>query len=251
VTGTFNISSAGTASSTPFASGVAGVSTSITTNGIGVSSVLAQITQAATNAHRFYEVLRSLSRKGLSKALLDQLAQAGPGALPQALALDGATSGQLKGINAQESSLVGNANAAGKFMADQMDGAGVQAALGLVNGLKSQDRALAAAMKHLADVMVAQIKTDLKIHSPSLVMHELGAFTGQGFGHGIGSQAMFVRSQSMRLAASAVPPISRPGATGGGASGLQLVQHIYPQAEQSPMAIAKAAAAEQVWALRR
>lgn len=253
VTGTFNISSAGAAgtASTGIASGVAGVSTSVTSGGVGVASIISQITQAATNAHQFYAVLWRLSRKGLSKVLLDQLAQAGPNALPQALALDKATSGQLQGINAQESSLVANANAAGKFMAGQMDGAGVQAALGLVNGLKSQDRALAAAMRHLANVMVAQIKTSLRIHSPSLVMHELGQFAGKGFANGIGSQTLHVRSQSLRLASAAVPPITGPSAPGGDSGALQLVQHIYPQPGQSELAIAKAAASEQVWALRR
>lgn len=75
---------------------------------------------------------------------------------------------------------------------------------------------------------------------------------GFTFGGTVGGIApMFaMRPQPMQLAA---PAASSAGSTSVArpSEGLQLVQHIYPQPEQSPMAIAKASSAEMLWALRR
>ncbi len=106
-----------------------------------------------------------------------------------------------------QSAITSNATGIGKIVSTAIYGAGIQAAQGLVDGLKSQDKALSAAITHLADLLVTQLKTDLKIHSPSQVMHAHGQHIGQGLANGIASTGDLV-SASL---ASLVGPVTVGG----------------------------------------
>jgi tape measure domain-containing protein len=190
-TGTFSIGSAGT--------GFDGQ------RPVTFNRILAQIKQAVARATRFTAILKKLAREGLAKGLLQQLAEAGPGALPQAEALLQATPKQLGVLNRQYRKLNTVGDTLGGFIATDLYGAGVQAAKGLVNGLESQQSKLNAAIRRIARSMVQGIKDVLKIKSPSRVMFDVGTNTGKGFALGIGSQHAAVKAQAARLGNAAIP----------------------------------------------
>lgn len=201
VTGTFDISTAGQVySDAPATAG----------------SILSQLQKAAANATRFATLLKRLGREGLNKTLLNQLALAGPTAIDQATALAAATPKQLAQINTGYGQLNAAGAVAGTYVADQMYGAGVRSAQGLVNGLLSQQATLNRAIKRLGDGMVTQLKATLRIHSPSQVMHNLGAMTGEGYIRGVRSKIDGVQQASKHLAHAAVPATAGAGAAGGG-----------------------------------
>jgi tape measure domain-containing protein len=191
VTGTFSIASAGT--------GFDGQQP------VTFNRILAQLKQAVARASRFTAILKKLAREGLAKGLLQQLAEAGPGALPQAEALLAATPKQIKTLNQQYRKLDSVGSTLGGFIAKDLYGAGVTAAQGLVNGLKSQQSVLNTAIRQIGQSMIDTMKTVLKIKSPSRVMFDVGTNTGKGFALGIGSQHQAVKSQAARLANAATP----------------------------------------------
>lgn len=175
----------------------------------GISSpetILRSLQFRVTNAKAFTAQLAALRKRGLSATAVRQLAEAGPdSAGTNTAALAGATSAQLKQFNSLFGSLSATGSKAGRAEANQLYGAGVNAAKGLVAGLRSQEAALTKAMKHLANVMVTQIRRALKIHSPSEVFHELGSFIGLGLANGISSHESTVRDAAASLVGSAVP----------------------------------------------
>lgn len=257
VLGTFNISSAGvlpdSVTSTPFASGVSGVSTSTSAHSsttVTASSILSELQGKVADARKFSADIVALQRRGLGQWYLQQFYAAGPAALPQLEALMKATGSQIGQLNSNARSLAAFGNQAGTSEANTLYGAGVNAAKGLVAGLSSQDKALTAAVQRIANLMVSQIRSSLKIHSPSQVFHEIGAFTGQGLVNGMVSQLPAV-SRAADMMANRATPTSQVGQwSGRGGAGVTVHQTINPQPGMSEMAIGQASASKLEFALR-
>jgi hypothetical protein len=145
---------------------------------VSAGSILAELTKTAAKAARFAGLLRKLAKNGLPKPLLLQLAQAGPAAMEQANALAVATPAQIAALSGQYRSLAASGSYAGTLMANDLKGAGVRSAQGLVNGLLSQRSRLNRAIKSLGESMVHQLKHTLGIKSPSTVTHSIGVNLG-------------------------------------------------------------------------
>lgn len=175
-------------------------------------SILAALKQQAAKAGQFGQLLKRLAKAGLNRVLLGQLATAGPVALAQAQALAAATPQQILGLNAGYKDLVAAADSSGTFLAQQLNGAGVSAAQGLVKGLQSQESSLTKAIRKLGDEMVRELKDSLKIHSPSQVMRDLGGNTGEGFRLGLMDKQAAVK----RAAAAYHSAVTSGGGRGGG-----------------------------------
>ncbi|MFV0529476.1 MAG: phage tail tape measure protein [Lachnospiraceae bacterium] len=80
----------------------------------------------------------------------------------------------------------------------KMQNIGTQAVAGFIKGFKSSNGDLNYTMKAFTDSIVKQIKTSLKIKSPSKVTEGLGKFTGEGFVDGV------LNSESDALAAGEI-----------------------------------------------
>ena len=161
--------------------------------------------QALRNAQQFEHVLKRLAREGLNQNLLQQLAEAGPQALPQAQALLSATPKQLARINRTYRQLSDTGQQLGKFVGNDLYQAGIQAAQGLVQGLKSQQSALTSTMKGLARSMIRELRAELRMHSPSKRLYDEGALAFEGFRLGIESKAPGVASAAGMVAGKSIP----------------------------------------------
>ncbi|MFJ9573567.1 phage tail tape measure protein [Streptomyces bacillaris] len=199
---------------------------------VGAQTILAQLTAKMNQAKMFAAQLASLRTKGVRSDLIAQIAQAGVeqgSAAATALAL--ASKSEISQINATQSQLVGAATAAGATAGTAMYGAGIQAAQGLVKGLKSQQQAIEKQMASIAASMTKAIKKALKIKSPSRLMAtEVGAMvpagvvSGMADGQGALDAAMADMVQPPARPTTAAPP-ARPTApllTAGG--GVQVVR---------------------------
>jgi hypothetical protein len=212
--GTFNIASISTSYKEPVTFG----------------TIMRQIRDAVKGAAQFKSILGKLAREGLAPALIQQLAEAGPGALAEAKALASATPKQIGALNRQYRLLGQAGTSIGNIAADQMYQGGVHAAQGLVNGLKSQESSLNQAIKSLAESMVATLRSTLGIHSPSTVARGIGNHMGEGLAIGIADMHKTVAAEADRLANSAVSTAqfgTSYGARGGRGGSFEFHQHIH------------------------
>ncbi|MBT2425233.1 peptidoglycan DD-metalloendopeptidase family protein [Streptomyces sp. ISL-112] len=167
----------------------------------GASGILAGLNVRLGQLKAFSANIATLGKRGLSKALIGQLIQAGPDqGAPYAAALVKATSAQLKSINATQTQIVKASSAYGNTAADVMFDAGSMAGKGFLTGLVAQESAIVKALASLAKKVQKTLKVELKISSPSKVAHQLGLFTGQGFEGGIRASIPGAASAAVAMA---------------------------------------------------
>ncbi|MCQ2059798.1 MAG: hypothetical protein MJY71_08245 [Bacteroidaceae bacterium] len=119
-----------------------------------------------------------------------------------------------------------------KDLPDKIESIGESTAKGFVNGMKSKTSGLSKDVKKIADGIVSQFKKSLKIHSPSKVFAELGAFSGMGF---VGGFADKVNSVKGGLASSIQTNDLRNAPNGSrGATGSKTVVNNYNQTINAP-----------------
>jgi TP901 family phage tail tape measure protein len=154
---------------------------------VTLDNMMNQFDAAAKRAKAFAAQIAILRKKGLDPKLLQELAEAGPEASgAQVAQLSRASDAQIKHINTTQKNLVSAAQSTGTTVAQQMYGAGIQAAQGLVNGIKSKEKDLINIAAHMGATIVSTVKNALKIKSPSKVMeHEVGAMMVRGLAAGI------------------------------------------------------------------
>jgi hypothetical protein len=137
ITGSFDITSAGT--------GFDG------NQPVTLGNIIAQQKQDLQKAKQFAAGLRKLAAEGLNKPELRALAEAGPSALAQVLALEKATPKQIAGINADERA-TGNIGAGlGKSIGEDLYGSRVSTDRALVKTLEKRDDRLVKEIAKIAD----------------------------------------------------------------------------------------------------
>ncbi|WP_415744231.1 phage tail protein [Streptomyces scabiei] len=144
-------------------------------------SIAEQLRAQLKAAQDFANQIARLRKRGLRADLLDQLGQAGVeqgGAA--AAALSGASDAQLREINKLQKQLSAAASKTGNTVADAMYDSGVQAAKGLVAGLKKQKKAIEQAMISIAKSMQKALRAALGINSPARKLIPDGINTVRG-----------------------------------------------------------------------
>lgn len=143
--------------------------------------------QRAKQLAAFRKNLATLKGRGVSKAALSQFASAGyeqAGSLVESLST--ANSTILRNVNKQTGALTAGAKGLGSSWAGEMYNSGIQAADGVLKGLRSRRAALGREMAALARSLVAAIKRALRIKSPSGVMaDEVGRMIPEGVAAGV------------------------------------------------------------------
>ncbi|MFJ8153972.1 phage tail tape measure protein [Streptomyces sp. NPDC094468] len=172
------------------------------TSATSVGGLISQLTGQQKTATDFVNLSKSLKARGASKALLQQLSDAGPGSqLASILGGRTVTTQDIAKLNKLMSSGNTLATNFGKSMADLMYDTGKDAGRGFLSGLKSQEKALQKQIDKLAKDLVNSIKKALKIKSPSVVFRdEIGKNVVLGMAHGLDLHGHLVSSASQRLA---------------------------------------------------
>jgi len=206
------------------------------------ATVIAQsLRDQVAKVERFAGMLQTLRSMGFSDAVVMQVASAGvEGGWQAAQALVAANSQEVSSINQSMASITSTANAQSKLLAGQMYDAGIQAAEGLVQGLRSKEDAITAAIKLMATNLAGALRKALGIHSPSRVTMGIGDMVGAGLAKGMKRSAKKVMKAAVVLADDATPrpptapppgwggpPPSMAGLTGGLRAGASVTFHFH------------------------
>lgn len=170
-----------------------------------VSAITVGLQQALKKTQEFQANIAKLKKAGLRNDLLLQIADAGVeagGATAAALAK--ATPAELKRINDLQYQLAKSASATGNTVGDALYSAGINAAKGLVAGLKSQEKQIEAQMRRIALNMLAVVKKAHKTKSPSREFRWLGEMDGRGLEVGLLSTVQRVRRAAGTVAGAAL-----------------------------------------------
>jgi hypothetical protein len=216
----------------------------------------------ASRLRGFNTKLQNLRKKGVSPALINEVAQLGSaegGAVADAL-LEGSST-QIASLNADVAGISTLSTAIGNSTADGMYKAGIDATRGLVNGLTKDKNSLTQAANRISNTLVGQVKRNLGIRSPSRVFAEMGKYTTQGYIVGLDAMQPALNRRVDDLI-NVVPRRSTPlsmnvsgtAATNGvntlGASSADpVVIQVMPSAGMDEEAVGKAAVRELNWQL--
>jgi hypothetical protein len=150
------------------------------------SDVVNYTSGMAARLKAFNGKIAALRKRGIAPGLIQEVAMLGSieGTSVADAMLQGTTA-EVKNLNSQYSSIASSATAIGNNTADAMYKVGIDAQAGLVRGLQKDSASLTAAANKLTNTLIAQVKRNLGIRSPSRVFAELGRFTGAGFIQGL------------------------------------------------------------------
>ncbi|MEU8906961.1 phage tail tape measure protein [Streptomyces mirabilis] len=175
------------------------------TSATDIGSLISQMSGQQKTASSFVGLSKSLKARGASKALLQQLSDAGPGSqLATILGQRNVTTQDISKLNSLISSGGKLATSFGKDMADLMYDTGKHAGEGFLAGLKATEKDLQRQIDKLAKSLVDSIKKALKIKSPSVVMRdEIGKNVVLGWVAGMDMHSHLVGGAAQRLADTA------------------------------------------------
>ncbi|MFG3276247.1 hypothetical protein [Streptomyces luteogriseus] len=127
---------------------------------VTVASVMGGLTASRDKATSFSKALSDLQKKGLSSALLQQIAEAGidGGGLETAGALMNASSSEIKSMNSLQGQINSSATSAGKTTSDAVYKTAIAMQDKLVDKLARQQTKLTSAMDNLAKAMEKMIE---------------------------------------------------------------------------------------------
>ncbi len=152
----------------------------------------------------FHAVLNDLRGMGLNDTMYAKLVESGTDALPFAQELKKGGKIAVNEINTLADDVELSAKKLSKTASTELYQAGVDAAKGILDGLKSQEKSLKAEMEKLAGFLVTAIKDELKIKSPSRVMQEIGQYTGEGLVNGIASMAPQIEKTAASISTNTI-----------------------------------------------
>lgn len=184
-------------------------------------SLIGRLTMQADRATAFTGALAKLRKLKLNRTSYDQIVAAGAegGGLETASQILGAGKAGVRMVNGLVGTIRDAGASLGKVEADRMYGNGIKVAEGLVAGLLSQEEKVTKAMSKLAKKMVATIKSELGIKSPSRLFHRLGEFVPAGFAGGIAANSGAVTEAVAAMRGSAVAAGTPAMLAGGGVPG--------------------------------
>lgn len=171
-----------------------------------VGGLIAGLEGRQDTARGFQASLAKVQKRGGSKGLLDQLAEMGPDSKLAGL-VSGASTADLKQINALVASGSKLSTSYGRGMADLMFDAGKDASKGFLTGLIAEEKSIQKAMSKLGASAIKAIrsKKGIDAHSPSRKGAAAGADVGAGVVAGMAAMAPAVATAAERLGESAVP----------------------------------------------
>lgn len=208
--------------------------------------MVANLEKQASSVSKVTAELAALRKKGLDDSSYQELLSAfeSSGSTTAIDALYSSSGSVVKKISALRSKLSAASKTLAASATTDMYGVAVNAAKGLVKGLKAQQGALNKVATSMANSLVTTVKKKLGIHSPSRVMRDqVGRFIPAGLAEGISGNLRAVTSAAAEMSSAATgvgtsislpsSRLSSSGVVAGRSVNLTLVDQIAPMtAEQ-------------------
>lgn len=165
------------------------------------TDVTANLQDRLDKIRKFNENLRILLAQGLSNDAYKQILDAGvEGGSGTAAALVAGGAGVIQQVNSLTQQIGDAATGMGNAASQQLYQAGVSAAQGMVDGLKSLSHQLDTAAAELGKSVANAIRKALGIKSPSTVLRQMMGYVGDGAVLGLDDQASKIDSAATRFA---------------------------------------------------
>ncbi|MCO4095705.1 hypothetical protein KFV08_07725 [Macrococcoides canis] len=160
--------------------------------------LIADMKARAKAIAQFSANINKLKSRGVNQNTIQQLLSTGiEGGGEQARILANASKDTIKQINTLQKQIGNVTHNLAERQASDFFSVGVNAARGLVEGLKKHDKALVAAANRIANTITNTVKRNLGIHSPSRVFAWLGNNTILGYIKGVaGNESSVVKTMS-------------------------------------------------------
>ncbi|NUW33416.1 phage tail tape measure protein [Nonomuraea sp. SMC257] len=186
----------------------------------GAGDMAGELQKKASAINSFANNIQTLAKRGLNKKIIQDLIDAGveKGA-SFAEMLVGSDGSEIKALNKAQSAVDKASKKLGKASADAMYDVGKKSGEGYLKGLQDSLAKLDKEMEKIVKSLVAAIKKQLKIKSPSQVMAEIGEFTMAGFAQGMSSMAGAVLGAAQAVVGQAVTAAQGAGSVAGMATG--------------------------------
>ncbi|MGW4411157.1 phage tail tape measure protein [Nonomuraea sp. NPDC004702] len=156
----------------------------------GAGDLANELKSKAHAINDFANNIKELARRGLNKATIQQIIDAGvEKGSTWAEMLVGSDGSEIKALNKAQAAVDKASKKLGKASADAMFDTGKKAGEGYLKGLQESLKALDKEMKKIVDALVKAIKKELKIKSPSQVMADIGQQTIDGLAVGMSDAA--------------------------------------------------------------
>ena len=128
-------------------------------------TIISNLSGSAAQADTFADALDKLQKRGLGKAAMRNIAEAGVegGGLETALALLRASDKEINQINSLQKQIGADAARAGEEASNALYKAGIKAAEGVVKGLEKSQRKIERVMENLAEALEKAVRKGLGI----------------------------------------------------------------------------------------
>lgn len=196
--------------------------------GNNAGAIRASLEAQVAKAREFAANLKAMAGMGYPKELIAQVAGAGvEGGAEVAKALVAANGSDSKGISEAFNTINQIAKNQSKALGDTLYNPGIQAAQGLIDGLKKKQKSIEQVMVQIAKGMQKAIRKALGIKSPSRVMADMARFIPEGIAKGIKDNARKATGAATQMArgvtssvTAGLGPTGGPRGPGGGPDGL-------------------------------
>jgi hypothetical protein len=146
---------------------------------ISAGGILSDLRGSVSNASQFANDLRRLKGR-IPNSVLQQLAEAGPSALPTLQALVGASPGQLRQFSALEGQLGSLGAAAGRTTASALFGARLRSEQNLIRALQAQEKATERLEQRMAQTIVKSVNITIHGGSAQEIVKTLDRYFARG-----------------------------------------------------------------------
>ncbi|MER7363570.1 phage tail tape measure protein [Nonomuraea wenchangensis] len=152
----------------------------------GAGDMAAELQNKASAINNFANNIQALAKRGLNKAIIQQIIDAGvERGATFAEMLVGSDGSEIKALNKAQAAVDKASKKLGKSSADAMFDVGKKSGEGYLKGLQESLAKLDKEMEKIVKALVSAIKKHLKIKSPSQVMAEIGGQTVEGLAVGM------------------------------------------------------------------
>ncbi|MEU8035713.1 phage tail tape measure protein [Streptosporangium sp. NPDC049078] len=175
----------------------------------GAGDMASELQGKARAINDFANNIQTLAKRGLNKKIIQDIIDAGveKGA-SFAEMLVGSDGSEIKALNKAQAAVDKASKKLGKASADAMYDVGKKSGEGYLKGLTESLKELDKEMAKIAKALIAAIKKELKIKSPSQVMAEIGQWTMAGYIEGIQSMESSTLAAMTGLVGKAVSATS-------------------------------------------
>ena len=165
---------------------------------------MSELKETNTDLSKFNKTLFKLRKAGVADSIYRDLVEKGPEALDFATQLLSGGPDAINEVNKYSELIEKGAKRLGQQSSNALYRSGIQAADGIVKGLRAKEDDIEEQMRRIGKKIQKALKLELQIKSPSRVMQSLGEFTSEGIAVGMENAVPLIDKAAKNVGDSAI-----------------------------------------------